>query len=101
MVIIARTSRRLPEETIFIAIAAYREEELNLTICDCIDKADDPTRLHFGICLQFDELGPSEVRSHCIDHWLGDERFRVEKYDYRQSQGGCWARHIVPADVCR
>lgn len=82
-------------ETIFIAIAAYRDEELEITIRDCLDKADEPSRVHFGICLQYDNLGPPETRRDCIDHRLGDERFRVEKYDYRQSQGGCWARHIV------
>ncbi len=45
-------------DRIFVAIAEYREPELRRTIESCIDTADRPDRLRFGICLQFDRSGP-------------------------------------------
>ena len=48
----SRTERR-----IFVALAAYREPELKLTIQDCLAKADRPESLRFGICLQHDVDG--------------------------------------------
>ena len=39
--------------------------------------------------------GVPEIRDDCIDQWLNDPRFCISKFDYRDSQGGCWARHVV------
>lgn len=83
------------DKTIFIALAAYCEPELELTIQDCISKAACPDRLRFGICLQFDPSGVPEIQESCIDHLLPDSRFKAVKYDYRDGKGGCWARNIV------
>jgi len=83
------------DATIFVALAAYREPELRLTIDDCIAKAANPERLRFGICLQYDNAGPAEIQKDCIDDLLDDPRFKVLKYDYRTGKGGCWARHLT------
>lgn len=81
--------------TIFVALASYCEPELALTLKDCISKARYPGRLRFGICLQYDDEGPAEVRRDCLEEFAGDKRLRVLSYDYRSSRGGCWARHLV------
>ncbi len=81
--------------TIFIALASYCEPELDLTIQDAIDKADNPASLRFGICHQYDVEGEPDISESCVDHRLGDLRFRIVKFDHRDSQGGCWARHLV------
>lgn len=85
----------MKENTIFIALAAYCEPELELTIQDCIAKANKPDNLRFGICLQYDNEGVEEIREQCIDHRLNDDRFRIMKFDHSESKGGCWARHLV------
>ncbi len=85
----------MSKKTIFIALAAYCEPELDLTIQDCLTKAAHPERLRFGICLQFDPEGVPEIQENCIDHFLDDYRFQVLKFDYRDSKGGCWARNLV------
>ena len=83
------------DETVFVAIAAYREPELHLTIDDCLARATAPERLRFGICLQYDDEGGPETAEGCIDDLLADDRFRVLKFHHEQSQGGCWARHLA------
>ncbi|MGV6826802.1 MAG: GlcNAc-transferase family protein [bacterium] len=79
---------------IFVALAAYREPELELTISDCIAKAANPARLRFGVCLQYDNEGIESVHEDCIDHLL-DSTIRIVKYPYSSSKGGCWARNKV------
>lgn len=81
--------------TIFIALASYVEPELDLTIQDAIDKAVHPENLRFGICHQYDVDGGPGINENTIDHRIPDRRFRIMKFDHRESQGGCWARHLV------
>jgi len=80
---------------IFIALAAYCEPELRLTIESCVTNAIHPERLIFGVCLQYDEDGVEEIRQDCIDDLIPKHRIRIVKYPYTSSQGGCWARNIV------
>lgn len=55
------------------------------TVEDCIVKARRPDALRFGICWQRD---PSEPELP----FIGDTRFRVLEYDWRECQGISWAR---------
>ena len=57
----------VPNENVFVAIAAYREPELELTIRSCIDNASHPERLRFGVCLQYDLDGPPQTQPDCLD----------------------------------
>ena len=81
-------------DTIFIALASYCEPELLDTIQSCLTKARHPQNLRFGICHQFDN---SDVLTdeHCLDRFSQDTRFRYVTYDFRESEGGCWARNIA------
>lgn len=76
---------------IFVAIAAYREPELRLTIESCIDNATRPELLRFGVCLQYDLDGPPETQPDCLDGL--DAEVRLLSQDWTESKGGCWARH--------
>ncbi len=78
---------------IFVAIAAYREPELRLTIESCVKNATRPDRLRFGVCLQYDLDGPPETQPDCLDGV--DAHVRVLSHDWTESKGGCWARHRV------
>lgn len=82
-------------EEIFVAIAAYREPELRLTIESCIENATYPERLRFGVCLQYELDGPPETQPDCLDGL--DAEIRLVSYDWNESKGGCWARHKTQA----
>ncbi len=76
---------------IFVSIASYRDSQLGPTVTDCLDKADRPQDLRFGICWQHapDEPWP-----------LGnDPRFLVINVDYLASRGVCWARSRIASLV--
>lgn len=77
-------------EDIFISIASYRDPETVPTIQDAIDKASNPSRLKFGICLQQekDEISLSDVKNKYSE-------IRSIEYDWRMSYGACWARHNI------
>jgi hypothetical protein len=71
--------------TIFIAIAAYRDADLAVTIADCVARARWPADLHFGVCWQFapgdpPPPDPAPARLSRIDVPFAD------------SGGACWAR---------
>ena len=78
-------------DSIFIQIAAFRDPQLIPTIKDALDKADNPERLVFGICRQynkedgFDDLTP----------YKKDKRFRIIEVLDTESEGVCWARNKV------
>jgi hypothetical protein len=76
---------------IFIQIASYRDPELLPTLRDCIDKADNPNDLVFGIAWQHSK----EDEWDTLDEFKDDDRFRILDFDYTESQGVCWARNQV------
>jgi len=45
--------------TIFIQIAAYRDPDLPATLHHLIERAAQPERLRFGICLQLADNDPA------------------------------------------
>lgn len=77
-------------ETIFVQIASYRDGDLPLTIASCVENAQHPEKLAFGICRQYDEQTYTD-----LDEFLFDPRFRVHQVYYQASKGCCWARNIT------
>jgi hypothetical protein len=71
---------------IFIQIASYRDPQLIPTIENCIENANNPQNLRFGICWQFDE-------TENTNKYQNDSRFKIIKIQYTESKGCCWARH--------
>lgn len=76
---------------IFIAIAAYREPELAMTMRSCLEQAAYPEHLRFGVCLQFDDDVPN-AGSGCIDEFVEQASVRVIRRPWFTSKGGCHAR---------
>ena len=75
-------------DKIFVQLASYRDPQLIPTIQHAISKADNPGRLVFGICWQYDETENPD--------FFGDNpQFKVRKYHYSESQGLGWARNIT------
>jgi len=79
------------EETIFIQIASYRDPELLNTLKDCIENAEHPDRLRFGICWQHSP----EDEWDTMDLYKDDDRFRILDVNYKDSTGACWARNSI------
>ena len=76
---------------IFIQIASYRDPELINTLDDCIDKADKPENLVFGICWQHS----TEDAWDSLEQYQNDPRFRILDVNYKEAQGACWARNQI------
>jgi len=77
--------------SIFIGIACFKDYELRHTILDCINKAANPNKLYFGVCYQFDNSNEN-TSMYAIDDLINQYNIKVEKYDWTESKGGCWAR---------
>jgi len=76
---------------IYISIASYRDPQLLPTIHDCINNADHPENLVFGIAWQHAE----EDTWDDLSEFRHDTRFRIINIDYRDSKGACWARNQI------
>ncbi|EKS6740516.1 glycosyltransferase [Enterobacter ludwigii] len=94
--------------TIFISIASYRDAELYPTLCNLINEAEEPSRLHIAVCWQDDgDILPFlnaglELTRHKIedDHEYYQFSYRQARIDvisihYFSSEGACWARYQV------
>lgn len=79
-------------DTIFISIASYRDNDLISTVLDCINKADNPNKLFFGICLQ-DEKSKFDLLRAIRRKYKAN--MRIAFFDWRDSQGACWARYLI------
>jgi len=76
---------------IFIQIASYRDPELKKTIINCIENADKPENLVFGIARQFHP----DDKFDDLTEYMTDERFRILNIPYNESKGACWARNQI------
>jgi hypothetical protein len=79
------------ENTIFVQIAAYRDNQLVPTLKDMLANAKYPENLRICIAWQ-----------HCkddawdnLDEFKDDPRFNILDVDYKESKGVCWARNLV------
>ena len=77
--------------TIFISIASYRDPELLSTLHDCINNANHPENLTFGIAWQHSPDDEWDI----LDEFKNDSRFKIIDIDYKDSKGTCWARNMI------
>lgn len=73
-------------DKIYIQIASYRDPELIPTIFNCINNAQNPDRLTFGICFQHDE-------TESLYQFQRDKRFKIVDVHWTESKGLGWARN--------
>ena len=75
--------------TIFVQIAAYRDPDLPATLHNLIQRAAQPERLRFGICLQLAADDPPHWGTSAFpDH----PELEIIRFDAAESRGACWAR---------
>jgi glycosyltransferase involved in cell wall biosynthesis len=74
---------------IYISIASYRDPQLLPTLHDCLENADHPENLVFGIAWQHAEEDAWDDLSEFKD----DTRFRIIDITHSDSKGACWARN--------
>jgi len=86
---ITRKSRM--DDSIFVQIASYRDEECQYTVKDLFEKAKNPERVFVGICWQFN---PAEDES-CFQISTRPYQVRMLPYYWHTSQGVCFARHLA------
>lgn len=72
---------------IFVSIASYRDPETTSTILDAISKAKNKNSVFFGLLYQ-DSLPINFALSK-------NENIKILEYDWRESQGTCWARNAI------
>ncbi|NBO17948.1 MAG: hypothetical protein EBV03_01745 [Proteobacteria bacterium] len=76
------------EDSIFVAIASYRDPELGPTISDLLRQAANPSRIRVGVCQQ---VGAEDVDC-AFDAAAFGRQVRMTKVDYADSKGANWAR---------
>jgi len=84
----------IKENNIFIQIASYKDQELIPTIKNCLENADYPENLVFGICWQHDETNKLDKLDN-LDEFINDKRFKIISIHYKQTKGCCWARNQI------
>lgn len=88
----SKTLKRKRRNTIFVSIASYRDPDIIKTIIDCINKAENPKSVFFGICLQDNKETYNILRGLRRKYKIN---MKIEFFDWRDSQGACWARYII------
>jgi len=78
-----------PQPEIFIAIASFRDPELQPTVSNVFRKAKYPERIHVGICLQIDPEADQNCR---VDLEHRNEQIRITECNWQDSKGANWAR---------
>lgn len=73
-------------DTILIEIAAYKESELLNTVHSALLQADNPDRIHFGICYQYDKLDD-------YNELLKIKNCKVIYFKESEAKGLCFARN--------
>ena len=76
---------------IFVQIAAYRDPELNSTLRDMFDKADEPDNLHVCVAWQHSIKDTWDN----VDEFNGNDQIHFIDIDYKQAKGVCWARNLI------
>lgn len=74
---------------IFVSIACFMDKDILNTIKDCLEKAEHPENIVFGICLQYD---PNDDFLKIYDN---NPQFRIHKMHWNQAKGPAYARAII------
>jgi hypothetical protein len=93
------------DETIFISIPSYRDNQCAETILDLFEKAYCPFRITVGVCQQ-----NAPVDEDVITHYrtlsqsaLNDfsDRIRIIRIDSEEAKGPMYARHLIEKNLYR
>ena len=79
-----------PSPSIFVQIAAYRDPDLPATLHNLLERAAQPERLRFGICLQLSDSDPAAWNATTFPP---HPNLALIPFKAEDSLGACWARH--------
>ena len=74
---------------IFVSIACFMDVDIINTIEDCLDKADYPENIIFGICLQYN---PDD---DFLKDYDNNPQFKIIKMHWNQARGAAYARGLI------
>jgi len=74
---------------IFVSIACFMDKDIENTVKDCLDKAENPEDIVFGICLQED---PEE---QLLTEYNNNKQFKIHRIHWNQARGPAFARGII------
>ena len=74
---------------IFVSIACFMDNDILNTIQDCLEKAEYPDNIVFGICFQHD---PDDDYLKIYDN---NPQFRIHRMHWREAKGPAYARGII------
>jgi len=92
------------DQTIFVAIPSYRDEETWPTIKSLVETACHPDRVYVGVVFQVDTMSLGEVRSFTsvkgssvseLSQWSQQTNFRSITLDYRHATGESCCHHQI------
>lgn len=77
------------KDKIFVSIACFMDKDILNTIKDCLEKADNPDNIIFGICLQYDP------EDNFIEEYDNHPQVRIHKMHWKEARGAAYARSII------
>lgn len=84
------------ENTIFVSLASYRDQECNNTLFDLFTKAKHPNRVFVGICQQ-NAPGDEDCITPRITPFLN--RIRILRMSHFDAQGPTYARALIEQEL--
>lgn len=91
------------ELTIFVSIACYRDHDLLNTIHDLYKKAEYPSRVAVGTCVQIDEDQDAALNYSILGLMNEDVAYshnvRMQMVPYKLSRGAGWARNQIQENL--
>jgi len=83
------------KDTIFVSIASYRDSELEPTIIDLFKKAEHPSRIIVGVCLQ--DTSDNFEKFMFKDH----KQVKTIYINYQEAKGVCYARSLIQKELLK
>ena len=75
--------------SIFISIACYMDPDVINTINNCLENADHPEKIVFGICYQHDP------KDDCLKGYENNKQFKIIKMHWKDAKGPAYARALI------
>lgn len=79
----------IKKDHIFVSIASYRDSECPMTIKSLFSQAENPDRIHIGLCQQ-----NKDDDVDCYDNSERKDQIKIKKYKHLQAKGPTYARYI-------
>lgn len=75
---------------IFVSIASYMDDQLENTVNNLIENAENPENLTFGLCIQ-----DSDDKIERYKSIFTSDKYKVVYVNFKESKGCCWARSNI------